>query len=117
MVAATDPQSGQTYEIPAALAVTVTGPEIAAADAQVNAEVLLNLSTGLMQLVEAGALSRQAAGVAARKAWEDYTGTPYVASLDSPDANPDDIATHIDASQGKVRKLIPRVPPALVATR
>jgi hypothetical protein len=117
LVEATDPQSGRVYEIPAALAVTVTGPEIAAADAQVNAEVLLNLSTGLMQLVEAGALSQQAAGVAARKAWEDYTGTPYVASLDSPNANPDDLATHIDASQANVRKLTPRVPPSLVATR
>jgi hypothetical protein len=116
-VTAVDPQTGDEYEIPASQAVTVTGPEIAAADAQVNAEVLLNLSTGLMQLVEGGVLSAPAAQVAARKAWEDFVGVPYVASLDSPQTNPDDIATHIDDQGGKVRKLQPRIPPPLNVSR
>lgn len=117
-VQAVDPQTGEEYEIPAALAVTVTGPEIAAADAEVNAQVLLNLSTGLMQLVESGVLSTEAAQVAARKAWEDYVGVPYVASLDSPTAKPDDIATHIDDQQPpNVRKLTPRMPVPLATAR
>lgn len=110
-VPAVDPQTGEEYDVPAAQAVTVTGPEIAAADAEVNAQVLLNLSTGLMQLVESGVLSVTAAQVAARKAWEDYVGVPYVASLDQPDANPGDVATHIDdQAQGatNVRRLTPR---------
>lgn len=98
-VDATDPQSGITTTTPASQAVRVTGPEIAAADAQVNATVLMNLSTALMQMTETGVLSPEAARVAAKKAWEDYVGVPYVASLDSPEANPDDVATHIDASQ------------------
>jgi hypothetical protein len=97
-VSGMDPQTGETYDVPASQTVTVTGPEIAAADAEVNAQVLLNLSTGLMQLVESGVLSPAAAQVAARKGWEDYVGVPYVASLDSPDANPGDVATHIDDS-------------------
>ncbi|HEX8006701.1 MAG TPA: hypothetical protein VF482_09780 [Trebonia sp.] len=121
MVPSVDPQTGNESEMPASLAVSVTGPEIAAADAQVNAEVLLNLSTGLMQLVEVGALSQEAAKVAAQKAWEDFVGVPYVASLDTPDADPDDLATHIEDNQpptrstpppagGTVTKLQPRQP-------
>ena len=99
MVEATDPKTGVSYEIPAAQAVSITGPEIAAADAQMTAQVLLNLSTGLENLVKTGVLSRDAAGVAARKAWEDYCGIPYSADLGKPDANPDDIATAIDDAQ------------------
>ncbi len=117
-VEAVDPQTGTIYEIPASKAVTVTGPEIAAADAQVNAEVLLNLSTGIKQLVEIGAMTVPAARAAVRKAWEDFVGVPYEASLDSPDANPDDVATHIDDNSGgtngsgggNVLKLAPRNP-------
>lgn len=101
MVSATDASTGEKSQVPAAMTVMVTGPEIAAADAQINAEVLLNLSTGLMQLMEAGALSREAAQVAARKAWEDYVGVPYVAELDGPDTDTADLATHIDTTQGQ----------------
>jgi hypothetical protein len=100
-VEATDPKSGATYEIPAAQSVMVTGPEIAAADAQITAQVLLNLSTGLEKLVQIGALTEPAAAQAARKAWEDYMGVPYKAELDSPTASPDDVAQHVDdASKG-----------------
>jgi hypothetical protein len=121
-VPALDPQTGEMYEIPAAQAVAVTGPEIAAADAQVNAEIMLNLSTGLLQMVESGALSAAAAKVAARKAWEDYVGVTYEASLDSPDANPGDIATHIDdtrtaGQQANVRPKQPRMPVNVAAGR
>jgi len=97
-VEGTDPKTGVTYEIPASQAVTISGPEIAAADAQLTAQVLLNLSTGLDNLVTAGVLTKEAAGVAARKAWEDYVGVPYSADLGKPDANPDDIATHVDGA-------------------
>lgn len=101
MVQATDPRTGETYEIPAARAVTVTGPEIAAADAAIGAQVLLNLSTGLEKLVQIGALSLEAAQVAARKAWEDYMGVPYHADLGKPDANPDDVAQVVDEASKK----------------
>ncbi|GAA4626632.1 hypothetical protein GCM10023196_035650 [Actinoallomurus vinaceus] len=99
MVEATDPRTGQTYEIPASQTVTLTGPEIAAADAQITAQVLLNLSTGLEKLQQIGALSPEAARVAAKKAWESYMGIPYTAELDSPEANPDDVATAVDDAQ------------------
>jgi hypothetical protein len=98
-VDATDPRTGQTYQIPASQTVTVTGPEIAAADAQITAQVLLNLSTALTGMVEANVLSPEAAKVAAKKGWESFTGIPYTADLDSPDTNPDDLATAIDDAQ------------------
>jgi hypothetical protein len=106
-VEVTDPQSGVTYEIPASKAFRVTGPEIAAADAAITAQVLLNLSTGLMQLVEAGVLTDAAARAAARKGWEDYMGVPYQAELDTPDADAGDLATHIDDTATEARRLRP----------
>lgn len=99
MVDATDPRTGETYQVPASQAVTVTGPEVAAADAQLQAQVLLNLSTGLEKLVAIGALSREAARVAARKAWESYVGIPYNADLDVAEGDADDrddLATEIE---------------------
>lgn len=103
MVEARDPRTGQTFEIPAAQAVTVTGPEVAAADSQITAQVLLNLSTGLEKLVQIQALTPEAAGVAARKAWEDYVGVPYTAELAKSEANPDDVATAVDDAKNKLR--------------
>ncbi|OLE21670.1 MAG: hypothetical protein AUG49_21425 [Catenulispora sp. 13_1_20CM_3_70_7] len=100
MVQATDLRTGASYEIPASMTVTVTGPEIAAADAQVTAQVLLNLSTGLSNFAKAGVLSPAARDIAARKAWEQFVGVPYTADLDAPDTNPDDLATHIDDNKG-----------------
>lgn len=97
-VDATDPRTGETTQIPASQAVIVTGPEIAASDSQLTAQVLLNLSTGLEKLVAAGALSQEAAKTAARKAWEDYVGVPYTAELDSPEANPDDVAEVVESA-------------------
>lgn len=97
-VEATDPKTGQSMELPAAMTVSVQGPEIAAADAQITATVLMNISTALQQMVEAGVLSQEASRVAAKKAWQDYMGIPYTADLDSPEANPDDVATAVDGS-------------------
>lgn len=103
MVEAKDPRTGETTQIPASQAVTVTGPEIAAADSQIAAQVLLNLSTGLEKLRLIGALSEEAAATAGRKAWEDYMGIPYTAELDKPDANPDDVATAVDDAKPNLR--------------
>jgi hypothetical protein len=98
MVEATDPKTGQSMELPAAMTVSVQGPEIAAADAQITAQVLLNISTALEAMVQAGVLSPEASKVAAKKAWQDYMGIPYTADLDSPEANADDIATAVDGA-------------------
>lgn len=103
MVEATDPRTGEATQIRASQAVIVTGPEIAAADSQIAAQVLLNLSTGLEKLVQIGALSTDAAATAARKGWEDYMGIPFVAELDKPDANPDDVATAVDDVKPNLR--------------
>jgi hypothetical protein len=103
MVEATDPRTGTVTQIPASQAVIVTGPEIAASDSQLTAQVLLNLSTGLENLVNIGALSKGAAATAARKAWEDYVGVPYVHELDTPDANPDDVTTAVDEAKRNLR--------------
>jgi hypothetical protein len=99
MVDATDPRTGETTQIRASQAVTITGPEIAASDSQLTAQVLLNLSTGLEKLQQIGALSPEAAKTAARKAWEDYVGVPYTAELDSSEANPDDVAEVVESAR------------------
>lgn len=80
-----DEKTGQETKIPTSQAVLVQGPEVAAADSQTTAQVLLNLSTGLKNLTDGGTLARKAARVAAKKAWEDYTGRTYTADLDEPD--------------------------------
>jgi hypothetical protein len=84
MVEATDPRTGTKSEVPASQTVLVTGPEIAAADAQITAGVLVNLATGLNTMVTGGLLTPPAGAQAARKAWEDFMGIPYKAELDGP---------------------------------
>jgi hypothetical protein len=96
MVQASDPKTGASTQVKASQSVIVTGPEVAAADAQITAQVLLNLSTALQQMVEVGILTVDAAAVAAQKGWEDYMGVPYRAELGKPDSNPDDVAGHVD---------------------
>lgn len=108
-VKATDPRTGATSMVPASQCVLVTGPEIAAADAQIGAQVLLNLSTGLEKLVEIGALTKESATLAARKGWEDYMGVPYRAELDKPDADPNAVAGAVAAAQPR-----PGVSPGVV---
>lgn len=102
-VKATDPKTGETFDMRAAQSVTVTGPEVAAADAELAANILLNLSTGLEKLVEKGVLTREAAAVAARKGWEDYMGIPYSADLGKPGADPGDVATAVDDANNRLR--------------
>jgi hypothetical protein len=96
LVDSMDPKTGQKTKVRASDTVIVTGPEVAAADSQITAKVLLNLSTGLEKLVKNGVLTPEAAQIAARKAWEDYMGIPYSADLGKPDANPDDIADEVE---------------------
>lgn len=95
-VPSTDKRTATAVDVPAALAVQVTGPEIAAADAQVTAQILVNLGTGIDKLIKAGVLTERAGQVLTKKAWEQFAGVPYTADLDRPAANPDDIATAID---------------------
>jgi hypothetical protein len=108
-VEVTDPKTGVTSLIPASMSVVVRGPAIAAADAQVTAQVMLNLATGLEKLVGMEILSPQAARLAAQFAWEQYMGVPYRAELDSPEANADELAGHVDerGDPGKVAQLWP----------
>jgi hypothetical protein len=103
-VAATDERTGQTTQVPAAQCVQVLGPQIAQADSQITAEVMLNLSTGLKQLVETGVLGSEAAGVAARVAWESYTGITWTADLN---ATPEQLAAQVAAG----RQAPPTQPP------
>lgn len=95
-VQATDPRTGAVSEVPASMAVMVTGPEVAAADAQITAQVLVNLATGINTLVMGGLLTPEAGAQAARKAWEDYMGVPYRAELDDPAVDPNELASYID---------------------
>ncbi len=100
---------GGTLTIPTSQTVTVSGPQVAAADSQVMATVLLNLSQAFNGMVADGVLSLDAAQLATQKAWSDYCGVPYRAELDpaEPDepvepANVDRLAEHIDDSGGRV---------------
>lgn len=95
-----DQSSGQTIRMLASDTVSVTGPQIAQADAKVTAEVIVNLSQSLTEMVSANVMSLDAAQLAAQKAWEDYMGVPFRPELAAPDAEPNDVATHVDANGG-----------------
>lgn len=84
-VEAIDPKTGAKTTVPAAMTVLVTGPEIAAADAQLTAQTLLNVATGLEILVKTGLITPEAGARAAQKAWEDYVGVPYSSDLGEVD--------------------------------
>lgn len=112
-VTATNPRTGEEYEVPAALAVSIVGPEIAAADAQINAEILLNLAKGLESMVSTGVISHAASQVIARKAWEDYMGTPYTADLNDTEGEQKQLADYIaDKLQQEIRADHQENPPA-----
>lgn len=100
---------GESRQVPAAMTVTVAGPQIAAADSQMMATVMLQLSQGLAQFVDAGVMSTEAAQLAAQKAWSDYCGTPYRSELDAPaEEGPpaqddvDALAEHVEDSGGRM---------------
>lgn len=101
MVDARNPRTGERYQLPAAQTVTAVGPEVAAADSQIAAQVMLNLATGLEKLRTIGALSEQGAELAAKRCWEQFMGVPYVAELDKPDGDRDKLADHIDSTKPK----------------
>ena len=96
-------QDGRTLMVPPSSLVTITGPEIAAADATVNTAVLLNLSTGLQNLVDAKVMSPEAAALAAKKAWEQFVGQPLPAGLEVKPSNADDLAAAADAAHAEGR--------------
>lgn len=86
-------EGGGEIRMAAADTVTITGPQIAAADAEMTAQVLVHLGQALTDLVAVGAMSPKAAQIAARKGWENFVGVPYTAELDQPDGSrADDVA-------------------------
>ena len=79
--------------MPTSRCVKVHGPEVAAADSEVTAAVLVQLAQSLTALTVAGVMSPQAARVATKKAWEQFVGIPYTPDLDTPDGSKaDDLA-------------------------
>lgn len=85
--------------------VRVVGPEIAAADTKVNAEILVALGQGLAGMQAAKVLSPEACGVAAKKAWEQFMGIPYSHKLDQSgdvDAIEEYLGNQLDDSDGGV---------------
>lgn len=82
-------------ERPAAETVTITGPQIASADALINAQVLTELNQSLAGLQSAGLLGPEAAKRAAEKAWEAFVGVPYDPHLDGQ--TPGNVADYVDA--------------------
>jgi hypothetical protein len=84
-------------EMPAAQSVRVLGPEVAAADSDITAGVLVQLAQSMVSLTAAGVLSAPAARLATKKAWEQFVGIPYTPDLDQPDGSKaDDLAGLID---------------------
>lgn len=95
---------GGTITMPAAMTVSVTGPQVAAADAAVTATVLVSLSQSITEMVAAGLMSSEAGQVALQKGWSDYMGVPWRPELGAPDANPNDVATAVaDAEQARLK--------------
>jgi hypothetical protein len=93
--------------VAASKTVTVTGPEVAAADSNIVATVLANLSGALDKLVARNVLSVDAARVAAQKAWEEFCGVPFTADLAATgDAN--EIENAVDDNASTVKKGLSR---------
>lgn len=87
----------QDVVMSASRSVSVRGPEVAAADSEVTASVLVQLAQSMVALVAAGVLSPPAARLATKKAWEQFVGVPYTADLDQPDGSKaEDLAQLID---------------------
>ncbi len=96
-------QDGQTLMVRPSDMVEIVGPEVAAADAEVTAQVLLNLSTALKQMTEAGVMTREAASIAAAKAWEQFVGQPMPERLEVKPSAVDDMAAEIDQAHAEGR--------------
>lgn len=89
---------GELLSVPAADTVQVTGPQIAAADAQINATVLQLLAQALDTAVSKGLLTIEASRLLIQKAWEDSSGRPFPAELaaTAATAEVDALATELD---------------------
>lgn len=87
--------AGDAVLVSPAETVRVVGPEIAASDAKVNADILVSLSQALTGMVASNLLSKDAASVAAKKAWEGFMGIPYSHDLDH-DGDVDAIEEYLD---------------------
>jgi hypothetical protein len=86
--------------MPTSRCVRVHGPEVAAADSEVTAAVLVQLAQSLTALTVSGVMAPQAARVAAKKAWEQFVGIPYSPDLDTPDGSTaDDLADVIEKAE------------------
>lgn len=110
-VPSTDSASGAVMEVPSALTVRIAGPEIAASDAQVTAQVMLNLANGLAAAVTSGIITNEAAGLAIQKAWEQFVGSPFRHDLALPDDGVGDEPPVDDASDvvGEAKRKFRRV--------
>ena len=104
MIDTTD-EAGNEVSVPPSNLVRIVGPEIAAADATVSSNVMLNLSTALDNLVARGVLTPGAASIAAAKAWEQFVGSPMPKGLTFDSAHADDVAEEIDAAGEAGRSL------------
>jgi hypothetical protein len=98
---------GGSVEIPASQSISVHGPEVAAADSDITAGVLVQLSQSIISMTATGLLSPAAARLATKKAWEQFVGIPYTPDLDKPDGSAVDGLTEIigDAEKTGALKL------------
>lgn len=83
----------------AAECVTVSGPEIAAPDALIGAQVFAQLASSLQTLQACGLLSPEAARLAVAHAWENFTGSPWRPELAATDATNTDLLAGLLSSQ------------------
>lgn len=95
--------SGETVKIPPSQLVTITGPEVAAADATLTAAMLINLANGLEQMVGAGVLTKDAAALAAQKGWEQFVGQPLPPGLAIKAGAEDAMAEEIEQANAEGR--------------
>lgn len=103
--------NGAGQLVPAADTVSVVGPQIAAADAKVTAEVLHKLSLTVKELAAVKdpngqpILSADAGRILVQRGWESFMGVPYDASLDGPEMDTDKVAEHVDTHGGGIPDL------------
>jgi hypothetical protein len=101
---------GATVMVPPSQMVRVVGPQIAAADANVTATVMMNLATGITDLVASKVLSKEAAAICVQKAWEQFVGRSFPPGLavDGALLDPDLTAPEVEASvtEGRLISLV-----------
>lgn len=102
------PVEGSDELVPAAQCVSVTGPQVAAADAKVTATVMRELAIAITAMRSAGVLSEAAAHELTKKGWQDFMGVPWRAELDAManDGDVDNLADAVDASPDSATALL-----------